>query len=59
MEESDESTGYSAMFDDDILLQQTVWDCLLSNKVKFYNWKELDHNNIITHVNKAKDKMPD
>ena len=35
------------------------WDCLLSNKVKFDNWKELCHNNIKTHVNKAKDEMID
>ena len=59
MEESDESTGYSVMFDDDVLLQQTDQDYLLSNKVKFDHWKELDHNNVKMHVNKAKDKILD
>ena len=59
MEESDESTDYSAIFDDDILLQQTYWDHLLRNKMKIDKWKELNHNNIKIHVNKEKDEMLD
>ena len=59
MEENDEATGYSAMFEDDILLKQTDWDHLLSKKVKFNSWKELKNNNIIIHVNKAKDELMD
>ena len=59
MGESYEYTGYSAMFDDDIILQQTDWDHLLRNKVKFDKWKELDHNNVKIHVSKAKDEVLD
>ena len=59
MEESYESTGCSAMFDDEILLHQTDWDQLFRNKVKFDSQKELDHNNIKTHVSEAKDEMLD
>ena len=59
MEEQDEATGYSAMFEDDILLQQTDWDHLFRNKVKLDSWKELNNNNIKTHVNKAKDEIMD
>ena len=57
MEEFDESTDYSAMFDDDILLQKTDWDCLFRNKVKFDSWKESHHNGIKTHVGEAKGNM--
>ena len=59
MEESDESTGYSTIFDDYVLLQQTDWDHLLNKKVKIDSQKELDNNDIKTHVNEAKDKMMD
>ena len=54
-----ESTSYSAMFDDDSLLQQKHWYHLLSSKVKIDNWKELDNNNIKIHVNKSKEELLD
>ena len=57
MEECDESTSYSAMFDDDALLQQKDRDHLLSSKVKIHSWKELDNNDIKMHVNKSKDEI--
>ena len=59
MKEIYNSTGCSVMFEDDTLLQQTDWDYLPSNKVKFDNWKELDNNNIKTHASKAKDETLD
>ena len=59
MEKSDESTGNTTMFDDDVLLTQTDWDLLLSNNVPLHNWKELDNNKIKIHFNKAKDEMLD
>ena len=59
MEDHDETTEYSAMFEDDILLQQTDWDNLLKNKVKIDSWKELSNNDIKIHANKAKDEIMD
>ena len=59
MEDHDETTEYSAMFEDDILLLQTDWDDLLKNKVKIDSWKELNNNDIKIHVNKAKDEIMD
>ena len=57
MEETYESTSYCVMFEDDVRLQETDWDYLLSNKVKFDDWKKLEYNNIKMHVKKVKDKM--
>ena len=59
MEDHDETTEYSAMFEDDILLLQTDWDDLLKNKVKIDSWKELNNNDVKIHVNKAKDEIMD
>ena len=59
MKKSDESTSYSAMFDDDIMLAQNDWDHLLNNKVSVSNWKELDNSDIKIHFNKVKDEMLD
>ena len=57
MEESNDSTGFSAMFSDNYLLQQPDWDYLLRNKLKFENLTELSHDNIKKHVRKLKDEM--
>ena len=59
MEESDKSTGYIAMFDDNVLLIQMDWDCLSSNKAPLDDWKGLDNDKINMHVNKTKDEMLD
>ena len=47
------------MFDDDDMLMQKGWDCLLSDKVSSDNWKDLDNNKIIIHASKAKEEMLD
>ena len=59
MDDHDETPECSTMFEDDVLLQQTDWDDLLNNKIKIDSWKELNNNNVKTHVNKAKDKIMD
>ena len=37
MEEQDEATSYSAMLENDVLLQQIDWDHLFRNKVNNNN----------------------
>ena len=59
MEEISSDTEYYSVFNDNHLLSKTSWSYVVDNKVDITKWKNVEHNNIKIHINKAKNELYD